>query len=354
MGATTAISADKIKAARLEEPKMRDRDFADKFGISEGQLVAAHVGEDAGENATRITADMDVLMPALTRLGEVMALTRNESCVIEKIGVYDKFRSGEHACLIVNGEMDLRMFPKHWKHAFAIEHETDKGIRRTIQVFDAAGDAVHKVFMREGSNHDAWADVVKELRIDDQSDTLVVEPRAPVEDAKGDPEQAQRLRDKWDKMTDTHQFLMMTRKLKFNRLGAYRVAGEKYARKLDPKAVEPLLHKAAEKDVPIMVFVGNMGCIEIHTGPIKRVVEMGPWINVLDPGFDLHLRKDHITEVYAVRKQTKRGDAISVEAFGADGALITQMFGVLAEEGAAEKWNALVAELPGAEADAAS
>lgn len=343
MGAMTAISAQEIKAARERDAKLRDRDFADKLGICEGQLVAAHVGE----TVTRITADMDRLMPALTRLGEVMALTRNESCVIEKVGVYDNYRGGEHACLIVNEEVDLRMFPKHWVHGFAIEQETENGMRRTIQIFDAAGDAVHKVFLREGSNAESWAGLVERLRLEDQSNTLEAEPREPVEQAKGDPQKAEKLRAEWDRMTDTHQFLMMTRRMKFNRLGAYRVAGEPYARRLDPKAVEALLYRASETQVPIMVFVGNRGCIEIHTGLAKKIVEMGPWINLLDPGFDMHLRKDHVAEVYAVTKHTKRGDAISVEAFGADGALIVQVFGVLAEEEAATKWNALVAGLPG-------
>ena len=94
-----------------------------------------------------------------------------------------------------------------------------------------------------------------------------------------------------------------------------------------------------------MVFVGNAGCIEIHTGPISNIVEMGPWINVLDPGFDLHLRKDHIAEVYTVTKSTRRGDAISVEAFDRDGMLIVQFFGVLRDPDAAAKWNAFVADL---------
>ena len=172
MVAAIAISAQQIKAARQDDPKMRDRDFAEKLGISEGQLVAAHVGE----TATRITADMDRLMPAVTRLGEVMALTRNESCVIEKVGVYDNYRGGEHACLIVNDEIDLRMFPSRWVYGFAIEHETDKGMRRTIQIFDAAGDAVHKIFMREGSNVDAWAGVVEELRLEGDELTLTHRP----------------------------------------------------------------------------------------------------------------------------------------------------------------------------------
>ncbi|MDV4144299.1 hemin-degrading factor [Shimia sp. FJ5] len=334
-------TATEIKAARAENPKMRDRDLADKLGISEAQLVAAHVGD----TVTRITADMDRIMPALNRFGEVMALTRNESCVIEKVGVYDGFRPGEHAALVVNEDIDLRMFPKHWVHGFAIEQETDRGMRRTIQVFDAAGDAVHKVFLREGSNADAWAPVVEELKIEDQSDTLTVSPRKPTEGAKGTPDQADRLRSEWDKITDTHQFLMMTRRIKMNRLGAYRVAGEPYARRLGNDAVETLLHRAAEREISIMVFVGNMGCIEIHTGPVHRIVDMGPWINVLDPGFDMHLRKDHIAEVYAVTKATRAGDAISVEAFDAEGGLIAQFFGVLRDDEGAGRWNDMIAEL---------
>lgn len=339
MAEAMAVSVPEIRAARSENPKMRDRDLAAKLGISEAQLVAAHIGD----NATRITPDMDRIMPALGRFGEVMALTRNESCVIEKVGEYDNYTSGDHAAMIVNREIDLRMFPKHWVHAFAIEHEAGRGMRRTIQVFDAAGDAVHKVFLRDGSNAGAWAGIVDELKLDDQSPVLGVEPRKPAEPAKGTPDQADRLRQEWDKLTDTHQFLMMVRRLKMNRLGAYRIAGAPYARRLDTTTIEQLFHKASETQVPIMVFVGNMGCIEIHTGPVKKIVEMGPWFNVLDPGFDMHLRKDHIAEVYAVTKATRRGDAVSVDAFDADGGLILQMFGVLAEEGAADKWNALVA-----------
>ena len=218
-------------------------------------------------------------------------------------------------------------------------------MRRTIQIFDAAGDAVHKVFLREGSNADAWAPVVEDLKIEDQSNTLNVSPRKPTEGAKGSADQAERLRSEWDKITDTHQFLMMTRRIKMNRLGAYRVAGEPYARRLRTDAVETLLHTAADRRIPIMVFVGNMGCIEIHTGPVHRIVDMGPWINVLDPGFDMHLRKDHIAEVYAVTKATRAGDAISVEAFDAEGGLIAQFFGVLRHEEGAGRWNDMVAGL---------
>ncbi|MBO9398526.1 hemin-degrading factor [Shimia sp. R9_2] len=341
MAATSALTPQAIRDARAEHSTLRERDLADQLGISEAELMAAHVGE----GVTCVTAELDPLFAAFERLGEVMALTRNRSCVIEKVGEYANYRSGDHAALVVNEEIDLRMFPGHWKHAFAVEKSTDKGVKRSIQVFDAAGDAVHKVHLREASNTQDWDAIVADLKLSEQSDALTVEPRKPVEGAKGDAEKADKLRAEWDKLTDTHQFMQLTRKMKMNRLGAYRIAGAPYARSLAPKSVEALLHRASEKEVPVMIFVGNAGCIEIHTGPVSRIVEMGPWINVLDPGHDLHLRKDHIAEVYAVTKSTRRGPAISVEAFDAEGALIAQFFGVLRDDDAAAGWNALMADL---------
>lgn len=346
----TQTSPEAIRAARAENPKARARDLAQTLGISEAALVAAHVGH----GATRIAAHPDGLLPRLTAFGPVMALTRNESCVIEKVGVYDQYRPGPHAALVVNETIDLRIFPGHWQHGFAVEEEGPNGPKRSFQIFDAAGDAVHKVYLRADSDVAPWAPLVAELALEDQSQTLITEPRRAPEAAKGNPDRADELRHDWQEMTDTHQFMRVTARLKMNRLGAYRIAGAPFVRRLAPGSVETLMKRAAETAVPTMFFVGNAGTIEIHTGPIVRVVEMGPWINVLDPGFDLHLRMDHIAEIYHVVKNTQRGPAHSVEFFDGRGALIAQIFGVLrAGEEAAAAWNALVADLPALEEEVA-
>ncbi|MCP9484104.1 hemin-degrading factor [Shimia sp. CNT1-13L.2] len=337
------IDPSSIRKARLENPKARERDFAESLGASEAEFLAAHVGQ----GVVRITADMDRLIPGVMRLGEVMALTRNESCVIEKVGVYDDYRGGPHAALVVNHDIDLRMFPSRWKHGFAVEKTLEDGsTRRSLQVFDAAGDAVHKVFLREASILEEWDALVEELREPDQSDTLEVRARTPTEPAKGSVEMAEKLRSEWDKITDTHQFLQMTRKLKMNRLGAYRIAGAPYVRPLAAEVVATVFEKARDSEMPIMVFVGNMGCIEIHTGPIYNLKQMGSWLNVLDPSFHMHLRTDDIAEVWQVTKATRRGDAVSVEAFDKDGGIILQIFGVLAEPEDAARWNEMVFALP--------
>jgi putative hemin transport protein len=160
--------------------------------------------------------------------------------------------------------------------------------------------------------------------------------------ANGD---APALRRAWDAMTDTHQFLRLVKDHGMNRLGAYRAAGAPYVQRLEPEAVTQTLQRAAKGQIPVMVFVGNAGCIQIHGGPITNIVPMGPWINVIDPRFNLHLRADRLAEVYRVWKPTRTGDVWSVEAFAADGDLILQLFGYR-KNTPADPWNALVASLP--------
>ena len=324
MAQTAPITPETIRAFQAENPKLRSRDQADSLGISEAQLVAA----STGAGATRIPAHPDQVMAAAQKLGEVMALTRNPSCVHEKVGRYDNYHTGKHAAMILTPEIDLRLFPSHWCHAFMVETVADTGPRRSLQVFDAAGDAVHKIFLRDGSSLAAWDALRLSQALPDQGQTLDVAPRQPTEPAKSNPEKVEILRDEWQRLTDTHQFLRLTSKLRMNRLGAYRIAGAPFVRALDTGAVDTLLTRLAEDATEAMIFVGNRGCIQIHSGPVHTLKAMGPWQNVLDPGFNLHLRRDHITEVWAVEKPTQRGPAISVEAFDADGGLILQIFGL--------------------------
>jgi putative hemin transport protein len=336
-----------IRALRTEHADMRERDLADKLNISEAQLIAAH----CGEGVLRVDPHPDRIIGAAQTLGEVMALTRNPSCVNEKVGVYDNYTSGAHAAIVLNGEIDLRIFPARWRHAYMVEKQTATGLRRSLQVFDAAGDAVHKIFLRDGSDVAAYEAARDALRLDDQSQTLTVRPRAPEEAARAELANLEILRKEWPRMTDTHQFMRLTSKLKMNRLGAYRIAGAPFTRALAPASFDAMLRQVAARELGIMVFTGNRGCIQIHSGPIETLKPMGPWQNVLDPRFNLHLRLDHIAEVWAVNKPTKRGPAVSVEAFDADGALITQVFGDGREgHDCRPEWDRLVAGLEGLDA----
>jgi putative hemin transport protein len=332
-----------IRAARADNPKMRERDLAQQFGFTEVDLVAAH----CGRTTRRIEPRVNELLSGLEALGEVMALTRNDSAVHEKIGVYDKVVTGEHNAMVLGEAIDLRIFPKVWKHGFAVEKRDGEDVRRSLQFFDAAGDAVHKVHLRPASDVAAYEALVERLISQDQSETAATAARAPVAPRSTPATGAEALRERWTRMTDVHQFFGILRDLDLTRHEAVRIVGDDLAWPVDRDAVEATLRLSANEQMPIMCFVGNHGCIQIHSGPVSDIRPMGPWLNVMDPTFHLHLRLDHIRQVWAVRKPTRDGHVTSVEAYGADGEMIIQFFGKR-HEGSAERrdWRELVEGLP--------
>ncbi len=338
-------SPEVIRAARENNPKMRERDLANQLGISEAELVAAH----CGATVWRIEPDVDRLLAGIGAVGEVMALTRNESAVHEKIGPYDKPVPGKHAAMLLGEDIDLRIFPKVWAHGFAVEKRDDEAVRRSLQFFDKAGEAVHKIHLRPSSDVVAYERLVAQLLSPDQSQTLAV--ASDTADAAGDTAVPQtdltELRRRWSTMTDVHQFVGILRDMKLTRRSAVELVGADFAWRLDNGAVEAAMRHAALEELPIMCFVGNRGCIQIHSGPIREIKVMGPWINVLDPTFHLHLRLDHIAEVWAVRKPNKDGHVTSIEAYDANGSMIIQFFGKR-KEGVDERqdWRFIVESLP--------
>jgi len=351
MTEATRPTPDAIRAFRAENRKMRERDIAAALGISEAALVAAEVGL----TAIRIDADANRFLERVAGLGEVMALSRNESAVHEKIGVYEDIHRGPHAAMVLGENIDLRIFPKRWAHAFAVTKKDGEEERLSLQFFDKGGNAVHKVHLRPASNVEAYHAMVAELRIEDQSRELVEDRSGYEAETEEGVVDRDALRDHWSRLTDTHEFFGMLRKLKIGRRNAVRTVGEDYAWKLADGAVVEMLHAAVAEGLPVMCFVANDGIVQIHSGPIFNVQAMGPWINIFDPTFHLHLRTDHIAEAWGVRKPTKDGHVTSVEAYDAKGNMIIQFFGKRKEgHDERQEWRGIVEALPKADTSAAA
>jgi putative hemin transport protein len=80
---------------------------------------------------------------------------------------------------------------------------------------------------------------------------------------------------------------------------------------------------------------------------VKRVEVMGSWLNVLDPGFSLHMREDRIAATWVVKKPTSDGVVTSLELFDRDGEAMAMFFGERKPgKPELEPWRALVADLP--------
>ena len=132
-------------------------------------------------------------------------------------------------------------------------------------------------------------------------------------------------------MQDTHEFFGLLRKFGVERQQSFRVAEGRFTRRAPAAVARHLLQEAAFDGAPIMVFVGSPGCIQIHSGPVVRVEPMeirgAQWLNVLDSGFNLHMREDAIANAWVVEKPTSDGVVTSVELFDASGELMAMFFG---------------------------
>jgi len=311
--------------------------------VSEAELVASR----CGDGVTRLDGDWGDMLRALTRLGEVMALTRNEYCVHEKHGVYDAISIGPGHGLVLNHDIDLRLFVSHWHFAFAVSENVKSGLRHSVQFFDIDGTAVHKVYVTDKSDRPAYDALVARFRAADQSPELSVTPLPPRRPDRPDTDiDIGNFHRHWRALQDTHDFFGMLSEFGVGRAQAMRLANREFTRPARADTLRRMLTLAAERAVPIMCFVGNPGCIQIHTGPVRALKAMGPWFNVLDPGFNLHLREDAIAQCWIVRKPTRDGVVTSVELFDADGLCFAQFFGER-KPGKTERedWRALVSEL---------
>ncbi|WP_211473399.1 hemin-degrading factor [Collimonas humicola] len=334
--------------AAKRDQKLRNRDAAAAIGVSEGEALAACVGAEA----IRLLPRFVEIFEEVPQLGAVMALTRNDNVVHEKDGSYEKMSHNGQVGLALGEAIDLRIFYKQWHFGCAVIEEISRGgetsLQKSLQFYDLHGEAVHKVFLREHSNHAAFDALVARWRDPEQLPGITVEPLPPAAIDKPDAEiDGDSFRTAWSNLSDTHQFYGLLRDFGVSRIQALRLAPPQFVRQVDNGAVRLILDQAAASGLPIMVFVGNRGMIQIHSGPVSNVKPMGPWLNVLDTGFNLHLREDKIASSWVVSKPTSDGEVTSLELFDADGGTIAMLFGVR-KQGQPElpAWRAAAMNLP--------
>lgn len=235
------------QALRESQSGLRIRDAAAQLGVSEAALLETRIDEGVRRLAVRI----DALCAALPHLDTVMSLIRNESAVHEKDVAFPAGVTSDGAIHFAGEGFDLTLIPSMVAHAFYVEDANPKGALRSIQLFDAAGGALWKIYARDKADHAAFERLLAELAW---------------------PEDVQ--------------------PISFSRPAA---ASADAAPAGNPVDLQAVLEAAAAEAIPVMLEVANHAVRQSHRGPLVRIVRMGPWLNVLDPGFDWHLNENPLS-----------------------------------------------------------
>lgn len=310
----------KWEEIKEQQPRIRIRDVSVLLGVSEAELLASKLGN----GVWGIKDEFPQFLKSTEELGYVMALTRNEACVHERKGIYKNVSVNGQTALAVGDDIDLRIFLRDWKYGFYVEENENS----SFQFFSKSGDAIHKIYKTNSSNEEGWKRIKSEFITEE---TLIETPQIkenPIRTNEShDETQIQSFLSDWSQLKDTHDFFSLLKRYNISRVFAVATAENKFSFPISVEILIQILKEVASKEDEIMIFVGNPGMIQIHTGKIKNIQIMGPWFNILDPEFNLHLRMDLIHRIWIVDKPTSDGLVTSIEVFDRDGELIIQFFG---------------------------
>lgn len=351
---------EQFNTLKTQQPRLQARDAARQLKVSEADLLATGIGSTVVRLREADHAPREIMRRALD-LGKVMALTRNENGVIETTGVAMRIpkqaeagsadeaereaRNLNIAGGYLGGPIDLRFQFAKWKYAFAVTAPgRDGAVNRSLQFFDASGDAVHKIYLRNDAGIPVFDKLVADFRHPGQHAQLGVTPAAPKPVVKADSAvDVKEFQAAWQEMTDVHQFNRIVSEFGLSREQALRLAPAGVVQKVAPQAVRKLLEDASRQQVALMAFLGNGALTQIYSGKVNKVMAAEGWFNVLDPDFNLHLRDSALRSGYVVR----RAGVTSVEFFDDAGELVVTFFGVR-ERGKPQPqaWLDLAASLP--------
>lgn len=340
---------------KQEKPALHTRDAAKTLGVSEAQLLATQK-----DQVTLLKGDIDSLRKIMRKaldFGEVMALSRNENGVIETTGIAKRYQSPNKETLseedklrqqnsvggYIGGPIDLRLNFQNWAYAFAVTQNKNGKKVNSLQFFDAHGDAVHKIFLKNEEAHVLFEKTVEEFRLADQNNQLSIQQKNELPKEIADElVDLKEFHLAWSEMDDVHQFSRIVSEFKLTREQAFRLAPKGFSYKIPTESMELLLKNVADENISIMAFLGNKGITQIFSGTIQKVSSHGDWLNILDPKFNLHLRQSAITHGWIVN----RAGLLSIDFYDQQGEQVVTFFGVR-ERGQAQpqKWLTLVEKI---------
>lgn len=316
------------------------RDAANILGYSEAQLLST----SCGESVIRLKPDWENILFGIKQIGTVMVLTQNDSAISKNIGTYSITNSRENEISTIGDKINLRLNVNNWRMAFAVEENNEEAILRSFQFFDEHGKAVHKVYLTKESNAKVYDDIVKINRNEDQKPLQHVEKSETTSRVNILPQiNISEFEQEWFKLSDVHDFQKILSKYGIGRVQAYNLAKDQLACRVNNNGLNKILLLAAEKCVPLMFFVQNSGVVQIQSGLIEKVKQIGNWFNVISYDFNVQINKKNIHSSWIVKKQTEDGIVTSFEIYDRNEKKIAMLYAKRDENrNIPSKWTTLL------------
>ncbi|MBS3954059.1 MAG: hypothetical protein KGZ88_14005 [Methylomicrobium sp.] len=274
---------------RLAMPRLRIREAAATLNVSEAELLAT----GCGSTVTRLNLDWPEIFKALPAIGPVMALTRNDFAVHETTGLYTVIHHSDESCRVKSDAVNLQLLTQVIHVAFGVMEPSLNETRFSLQFFAANGLAIHKIYMTEDSDLSIYHALVKQLTSADQSQHQTIDSPPRFSRFNIATFNTGRITQSTHLLCDTEDFYAG-----LIAMGIVSDLVETDTSNLEflaPDLFQPLLNKIASQGLSIGICVRNYGCIQVYQGPIHNIRITGPWFNILDEYFSLHLNTEALS-----------------------------------------------------------
>ena len=251
------------KKFRSKNKNIRIRDAASKMGVSEAEILSTEIGDSVSYLSI---SDFSIFLKDILCADKLMILIRNKIVVHENIIESKNVKLVENQIVDMDGLIILDFNSSHFKYAFFQNKLHARRQLRSFQIFNNKGDAVVKIYLKS-KDMDIFDNIAlkygSKYNYELQSG---VHPNHLIEEY-------QYIDFYFDKNNNIPEIV-----------------------EISNQSLRILLNSASNMKLPIQIHGLGLGSVQYHRDIVKNIVDYGPWLNVIDKKFNLHVLESEISK----------------------------------------------------------
>ena len=267
-----------------DNQKIRIRDAAAQLGVSEAELLSTEINNES--TAYLKIDDMSKFFNSLSSMDRIMFLIRNNHVVHEKTVDCQDISIDVDFIYIKNKTKDilLKFDLISLSHVFFQKKMHSGRQLRSFQFFNNNGDSVLKVYLKGKT----------EQEFDEIAHKYISDYRYELQKMNGD-------------------FLPLNIVLDIPLLDESSILKEESI--LNSNTLRKLLNKASDTQKPIQIHGLGLNAIQYHRDIVEKIVDYGPWLNVIDKNFNIHILEKGISKTILFKYSQNNKEVYSIECF---------------------------------------
>ena len=264
--------------------KIRIRDAAKILKTSEANLLSTQIND----NVFFLKLDLEYFFHVIKTIDKLMFLTRNDIIVHELILGGDQIIYAQDRILFHENNIPILSINKDdIKFSFFETSYHGKKQLHSLQLFDAVGEAVLKIYLK-GKDQEKFLKIKSKQKVDYNFEVQKINVKSYI-----------KTKNNFDIFYD------------FSEDANVRFDVIKHSKFI----LRDLIENFSKEKLPIQIHGFGNNTLQYFFGKIKNIVDFGPWINIIDKKFNLHVLEDKIKYSQINRFSHGNINYVSVEFF---------------------------------------